>query len=195
MKLRRQAWVRRTRTAPAEQRGVALVAVMLMTLIVFGLGISLAMTSSLGSRVAANARDRQLAFEAAQAALRDAQAALSARADAEPLRSSAFTADCPDARCASTPGNPIWPRLSESDWEGSRTLAYGALTGAPPLSGLSRPPRVIIEFQGTVQGIQPGQPCEALFLVTASARGASTRARVLLQMTYRQRVAECYALV
>jgi type IV pilus assembly protein PilX len=168
---------------------------MLVALIVFGLGISLAVNAGLGSRIVANARDRQLAFEAAEAALRDAEAAIASSGSFSPLRSSAFTADCINGLCASSLADPIWPRLSEDDWDGSRTLAYGALTGAPLLPGLSRPPRVAIEFQGTVQGIQPGQPCEALFLVTAWARGASPRSRVMLQTTYRQRIGECYELV
>jgi Tfp pilus assembly protein PilX len=89
----------------------------------------------------------------------------------------------------------VWPTLKEADWEGSRTSAYGTLTGAPPLPGLSRPPRVAIEYQGTLQPIVAGQPCEALFLITASARGGTTRARVVLQSTYRHRAAECYGRV
>ena len=185
----------RLRVPASRPRGMALVAVMLVALVVLGLGISLAVSAGLTGRVAASARDRQLAFEAAEAALRDAEAAIASGADFTPLRQSAFTPECRNALCASAPQSPVWPTLKDDDWEGDRTVAYGAHTGAVSLPGLSRQPRVMIEYQGTLQPILPGRPCEALFLITASARGGTARARVMLQSTYRHRAAECYGLV
>lgn len=186
---------RRSGAAGARPRGIALVAVMLVALVVLGLGISLAVSAGLIGRVAASARDRQFAFEAAEAALRDAEAAIASGSAFTPLRQSAFTPDCRNALCASSPASPVWLTLKDADWEGSRTSVYGALTGAASLPGLSQQPRVVIEFQGTLQPILAGQPCEALFLLTASARGATARARVVLQSTYRHRASECYGLV
>lgn len=182
-------------TPRARLRGAALVAVMLVALIVLGLDVSLAVSAGLSGRMAASARDRQLAFEAADVALRDAEAAIAAGGAFAPFRQSSFTPECRNALCASSPAQPVWATLQDEDWEGSRTTAYGALTGAPPLPGLSRPPRVIIEYQGTLQPILAGQPCEAVFLITASARGATTRARAVLQSTYRHRARECYGMV
>jgi Tfp pilus assembly protein PilX len=87
--------------------------------------------------------------------------------------------------------------FSDTDWTSAstKTWLYGAATGATALAGASELPRFAIEYQGTMQPIEPGKPCIALFLLTARARGASAATDVVLQSVYRHRVGECYAAV
>ena len=57
----------------SRQRGVSLVIVMMFLVILSMLGITAIQTSTLSSKVARNQLDRTLAFQAAEAALRDAE--------------------------------------------------------------------------------------------------------------------------
>lgn len=178
-------------------RGSVLVAVMLLLLVTMLLAVAGLRTANIEERMASNVRERQTAFEWAEATLRDAeqQIATNAGGPFSPLRPGSFTDDCTNGLCRSAPDAPRWSTFSEADWSGSKTWAYGAATGAPTLSGGSTPPRYAIEYQGTLQPIEPGKPCVAVYLVTARARGASAATEVVLQSIYRHRVGECYAAI
>ena len=58
---------------PARQRGMALVFVLIMISIVFVIAAVSSRIVTLGERAARNDRDRQVAFQAAEAALSDAE--------------------------------------------------------------------------------------------------------------------------
>jgi type IV pilus assembly protein PilX len=154
-------------------------------------------TVSLEERVAGQVRDRQVAFQMAEAALRDAEQTIAGDADGPfaPLRPGQFTAACTTGLCRSVPGASLWAGFTEAQWAGTQAWAYGAATGSAALSGAASAPRFVIEFQGTSQPIEPGRPCVALFLVTARARGATAATEVILQSVYRHRTGECYAAV
>jgi type IV pilus assembly protein PilX len=179
-----------------SQRGAALVAVMLLLVITMLMAVSSVRTANLEERMAGHTRDRQVAFQMAEAALRDAEQVIADDTDGpfRPLRPGQFTAECTGGLCRSAPGAPLWTALSDTDWASTKTWAYGAATGATALAGASGP-RYAIEYQGTAQPIEPGKPCIALFLLTARARGASETTDVVLQSVYRHRVGECYAAI
>lgn len=178
-------------TAPA-QRGVALVTVMLLLVITMLMAVSSVRTANLEERMAGHTRDRQVAFQIAEAALRDAEQVIAGNVGGAfvPLRPGRFTADCTAGLCRSTPAAPLWTAFTDTDWASSKTWAYRATALAGAAS-----PRYAIEYQGTVQPIDPGKPCVAMYLVTARARGPSATADVVLQTVYRHRVGECYAAI
>lgn len=178
-------------------RGLALVAVMLLLMVAMLMAVAALRTVNLEERIAGQARDRQVAFQMAEAALRDAEQMISGDTDGPfmPLRPGQFTATCVNGLCRSVPGTPVWTAFSETDWAGTMAWAYGAATGAAALAGSSAAPRFVVEYQGTAQPIEPGKPCVALFLVTARARGATAATEVILQSVYRNRTGECYAAV
>ena len=60
----------------ARQQGVALVVALIFLAVLTILGVAIARNSSMEERMAGNTRDRDLAFQAAEAALRDAEADL-----------------------------------------------------------------------------------------------------------------------
>ena len=176
----------------ARQQGAVLVAVMLLLVITMLMAVSSVRTANLEERMAGHTRDRQVAFQIAEAALRDAEQVIAGNVGGsfEPLRPGRFTAACTAGLCRSTPAAPLWTAFTDSDWASSKTWAYRATALAGAAS-----PRYVVEFQGTVQPIEPGKPCVAMYLVTARARGPSAAADVVLQTVYRHRVGECYAAI
>ncbi len=191
----RQRHVRRR--APL-QRGLALVSVLLLMMVVMVMAAASMRSATLEERMAGHARDRQIAFQMAEAALRDAEQLIAGNSTGpfSPLRPGLFTSKCIDGLCRSAPGgSAAWSLFTDADWLSTKAWAYGAATGAPALAGADSAPRMVIEYQGTTQPIDPGQPCVALYLITARARGASAAAEVILQSVYRHRTGECYASV
>ena len=183
--------------AVRSQRGAALVAVMLLLVITMLMAVSSVRTANLEERMAGHTRDRQVAFQMAEAALRDAEQVIATDTDGpfRPLRPGLFTANCKAGLCRSAPSAPLWTGFTDSDWAGTKTWLYGAATGCHGASRAPSGPRFAIEYQGTAQPIEPGKPCVALFLLTARARGASAATDVVLQSVYRHRVGECYAAI
>lgn len=187
---------RRSRPLQRTQRGVTLAVVMLLLLVMMIAALAGLRLSTMDERMAASTRDHQQAFQLAEAALRDAERMIAMDTDGpfQPLRPNLFTAACPNGQCRSTPGSPLWPSFSEDDWTGSKTWAYGAATAASaPVGGGAVPPRYVVEYQYTTQPIEPGKPCEAVFLVTARANGLTSAAQVVIESVYRHRVGACYA--
>ena len=185
------------RPARRPPRGVVLVVVLVLLLCSMLLAAASFEMATLDERKAGNTRDRQVAFQAAESALRDAETLLRSDTDGpfQPLRVREFTAQCSNALCRSTEAAPVWSQLSEADWTGSKTLALGAGTGAQALTGVAAQPRYVVEYQGTAQPIEPGKPCVAMFLITARAQGAAATTNVMLQSVLRLRIGECYAAV
>lgn len=185
-------------TATQGQRGLALVTVMLLLTVAMLMAVAALRTVNLEERMAGHTRDRQVAFQMAEAALRDGEQVIAGDTDGPfmPLRPGQFTTACTNGLCRSTAGGtPAWAGFTENDWAGTKTWTYGAATGAAALGGAVSAPRLAIEYQGTTQPIEPGRPCVALFLITARARGATAAAEVILQSVYRHRSGECYAAV
>jgi type IV pilus assembly protein PilX len=181
----------------APQRGGTLVVVLLLLLVTMIMALGSLRTANLEERMAGNTRDRQVAFQLAEAALRDAELTIAADTDGpfRPLRPNLFTSACTAGLCRSTPDAALWPSFTQADWASTKTWAYGASTGAAVPAGAAALPRFAIEYQGTLQPIEPGKPCVALFLLTARAGGANGTTDVVLQSVYRHRVGECYAAV
>ncbi len=191
-------WLGAAPTPARRQQGLALVAVMLLLMVAMLMAVAALRTVNLEERMAGHARDRQVAFQMAEAALRDGEQVIAGDTDGPfmPLRPGQFTSACSNGLCRSTPGGAAaWTTFTEADWAGTKTWAYGATTGAAALAGAVAAPRLAIEYQGTAQPIEPGRPCVALFLITARARGATAAAEVILQSVYRHRSGECYAAV
>ena len=180
----------------SDQGGGALVVAMLLLLATMLMAVSAVRTSSLEERMAGNLRDHQAAFQSAEAALRDGEQTIATgTAPFKPLRPGQFTSNCVNGLCRSAPDAPLWTGFSTTDWASSKTWAYGGATAATALASVNSAPRFAIEYQGTLQPIEPGKPCVALFLVTARAAGSTAAGEAILQSVYRHRVGECYAAV
>src|SRR5664279_4419337 len=114
---------RETKAPRSAQSGVSLVIVMIFLVILSGLAINAMQGSTFSARIAGNESDRTLAFQAAEAALKDAENDLksllsngtacpagSAICRSVPIyRGDGFDDSCANGRCASDPKLP--PRL------------------------------------------------------------------------------------
>ncbi len=183
--------------AGGPQRGFSLIVVLLMLLVVTVLGLGAAQTSLVSERGARNDRDTEVAFQAAEAALLDAEADVLGPNDHTRQRLcvfnsrdiAAFAAGCGaggdrQGLCAPVaPGTePVWMGADFSA-DASKSVAYGAFTGQTYLSGgtatgpsagavSARPPRYIVEAVRSHGGWQADQ------LQSASADGARYLFRV-----------------
>lgn len=127
----------------SRQRGAALITGLIFLVVLTLISLSAMRTTSLEERMAGNTRDQDVAFQAAEAALRDAMQLLPALTPA-----SAFAVGCSNGLCLNDPVTPVWKTLTANNlWLSANTGAYGgtALTidGTTPLPVQ---PRYIIEL-------------------------------------------------
>lgn len=166
----------------SNQKGVALFISLVLLLVLTIIGVSSVQTTSLEERMARNAHDGALAFQAAESALRQAEEFLETAA---PVAAS-FT---------DTGSNGLWtvapfgdtPRWANpSTWSGGSSIEVGA-----GIVGVSEQPRYIVEFVSSIERVQnphdlSNQNVETynIFRITALGVGGSDNARVLLQSSF-----------
>lgn len=199
--------MRAERNSLAGQSGAALVnalCVMLMLLIV---GVSATRTALNAEKAARGERDRQIAFQAAEAALSDAERDIEGGADPGSARAALFARgmamgfadDCGAAGdvnlglCARVPppGVPAWQSAAlDGPARGpGNTVEYGRFTGAAMPVGAgtlpARLPRYIIELLPYARaGEDAGQRTGNFYRITAIGFGSSDTTRVVLQSFY-----------
>jgi type IV pilus assembly protein PilX len=164
-----------------NEGGAALIVSLLFLLIMTLTGIAAIQVATMEERMSGNLRDRNLAFQAAESALRAGEGALLA---ALPPATSSPTAafGCTGAYTCS-PATDL--SASSSVWSGASAVTY---TGT--LSNLGAAPKYIIELLTPVpqtNGVVLGSSVtggQCFYRVTARGVGGSTNATVVLQTTY-----------
>jgi type IV pilus assembly protein PilX len=175
-----------------RQNGISLVIVLIFLTVLSMLGITLMQGSTLGARIARNESDRNVAFQAAEAALRDAendirykrsngqQCTSTDSCRTEPLNGSNFGATCTAGLC--TPGTaatPIWD--DSANWStAGRYVVYGTYTGATAIPLVSQPPRYLIEY------FRIGE--SDILRITAQGYGLNSSTKTMLQTTLKVRL-------
>jgi len=194
-------------TSITRQRGVVLVVSLLFLVVLTLLGIATMRTNVIEERLAGNSRDWGLAFQAAEAALRDGEADI--QNGTRFVGETGFAMGCSSTGLCNveTDGTHIWQDMVSSANAGWMTgtdvapsVKYGTYTGANPatISGVSKQPRYLIEVitekgSSQVQGAGYGtnKPNQYVYRITASGFGASEDAngvplaRVTLQTMYK----------
>ena len=173
---------------PQKSTGVALFISLVLLLVLTILGISVVQTTSLEIRMARNEHDTLLAFEAAESALKDAEAALEATTSTFAYNDTGVGGlwDIPDLDDGNRWEDP-------AVWTDGRTIvaptAVGTVAGQPQ-------PRYMIEHIASVQrdenayqqdntyNVAGSADSVEVFRVTAMGFGGSQNARVVLQTTY-----------
>jgi type IV pilus assembly protein PilX len=156
-----------------KERGATLLVALIFLIIMAMLGVSIANVTTLEERMASNTRDRDLALQAAEAALRDAESRISTDAA---FRGAAINSPLTNANDAS-----FW----ETQFAGSGTGACApnyTPTGSNqlPTSGdgaVAAQPRYCLESRGTSGTTQ-------IYRVTARGVGGSLESIVVLQAEY-----------
>lgn len=194
-----------------RQRGASLIVSLLMLIVVLMLSISLAMVSLQGEKASRSDRDRQIALNAAEAALKDAEMDIDPQVVLANGRSNLFDATSNlffETGCASGDGNlyqgmcaaavegqqPTWMTVNiADDSAGSVSVKYGRFTGQtmPTEKGAfpARLPRYIVEaVQDTEAGGKADDQTKYIFRITAIGFGPNPNAKVVLQSFYRKAV-------
>jgi type IV pilus assembly protein PilX len=165
--------------APSRERGAALIVALLFLVILAMLGVSSMTSTTLEERMSGNARDQNIAMQAAEAALRDAEKDLTAGA-AGRIAVANFVATCAQALC--TEGAP----LANLD-DVTKSAFYGQFSGELALQGSVQQPRYMLELLTAlppqVPAPPPGQSVRN-FRVTAKGYGRNANTIVILQTVF-----------
>jgi type IV pilus assembly protein PilX len=165
-----------------RQRGAALLTGLIFMVILTLLGITAARMAGLEERMSGNMRDRSLAMQAAERALRDAEQDIKNSGRVVGLTN--FVAACTNGLCyngIAGYGTPIWTTVSMT---AAPSVEYGANTPAAPgdIEGLSASPRYLIEG---IRKTPPGGGEDFFYRVTVRAQGANPNTVVWLQEIYK----------
>lgn len=164
---------------------ITLILLVLMTLV----GVSTLSTSVTSERMAGNYNEANIAFQAAEAALRDAEQDLRCEgcrdSDAVALHAisglTGFSDDCSQGLCFS--GSTSVEVLEGSDGNGNpllnKFLSYGDKTGSTDVSGVTNQPKYIIEGKKVWP---PGAASwKYYYVITAVGTGKTTHSKVILR--------------
>lgn len=172
-----------SRTLP-RQRGAALVIALIMLLVMTVLGLTAMQVTRMEERMAGNSRDVNLAFQGAEAGLRDSEARIAAMTT-RPL-------PCSSAPCQVWVGGQ-WPSDLRDElvaWWTTNGTEYG-VAGTREVTEVTRDPIVVTESLGFVRdslSIGHGPPeGRDFYKITANSSGASNTATAVLESTYTRR--------
>lgn len=177
---------------PAGQRGIVLLVALVMLLLITVLGVTSVRMLIVEERMAGNAYDRNLQFQAAETALREGEALADAQAQANPANG-AFPAvamncanlnngACVNGFCAAPAAACNDARWTNDGFTGWRN----ATTQVSPLAGGA--PQFFIEHLGSAFPCNPQQPTQNLtcerYRITARSAPQDGRAHVMLQSIF-----------
>jgi len=178
-------------TFRAKEKGVALFMSLVMLLILTILGLSSVQTTSLQERMSRNARDTNLAFQAAESALRDGEDLL------ETLTAlTNFENGTSGYYFEKDPGDGAnWLDVS---WSPTSDSCTGCITNTTTINNVATQPKYILEHVKAVIsdadalnldniGQDTGSGRTQIFRVTSYGVGGTNSARVMLQATYGKR--------
>ncbi len=194
----------------ARQRGAALIVALLMLVVVMMLGMSAAQTAIQSEKASRNDRDRQVALQAAEAALMDAETDIESAPDPARSRSHLFAPDRTEGfspgcgienpvlylgLCIRAEGSqiPAWQTVDLLDSSsGAITVPYGRFTGQVFQTGAgampARPPRYVIELMAYNRAGEDAtlDGRNYFYRVTAIGFGMRESTQVVLQTFYRK---------
>jgi type IV pilus assembly protein PilX len=168
---------------PTRQRGTALVVGLLLLLVLTVLGMSASNTSVMQERMAGAMRDRDMAFQAAESALRDAERRLAQAVfvcgyqDLLPASGGSITATLPDGQtftiwAADAAGRPDpW---NDASWPAADAYAHA-------LTGVNAAPRFTVEAV-----LADDNTRSIVFRITARGTAGARGARSVLEAHYRR---------
>ena len=170
--------------SPSRERGAVLVVALLMLLIMTVLGVTAMQMSRMEERMAGNSRDINLAFQGAEAGLRDSED----RIRLLTLRPTT----CTTAPCNIFPKTilPTDMRSATAAWWTTNGREYG-VAGTREVTDTTRDPLEVVEDLGFVPDsltVGHGPPeGRNFYRITANSTGASDTAQALLESTYSKR--------
>lgn len=182
-----------SRAPHTTQRGMSLFPAMIFLLVLAIIGVSVLNNTLVQEKMAGNAKDSNVAFQAAESGLRDAEADVVKNITSGTV----FSAACANGLCTppSTWSTPLSIDISKAiDWSntGIRRI-YGSQTGAASLPDVAAQPLYVIEKLSSLPvgpggsvGIGASAPGSggAAYRLTVLATGMRSETRVVLQSTF-----------
>nr|WP_225583710.1 PilX N-terminal domain-containing pilus assembly protein [Pseudoxanthomonas sp. PXM02] len=167
--------------AARDQQGVALIVVLILLIVMSILGIVIMRSSAMQERMSANLRDRSIAFQAAEGALRFAQDQVLGGGNWDTQIPTAT--NCGNLGICPTGSDPVWRAMPAGSYD--ELLLPDA------------PPQYWIEYLGVGPGykgacdtLPPSVDCQSpMYRVTARSR-AEGRADVIVQANIVSRIPE-----
>lgn len=187
-----------------RQRGFSLITTLILLMVVSGLGIAASQMVLMSERTSRFDRDAQIAFQAAEAALVDAEIDIqgpNTSADQrmgkfEPKSKVNFSAGCGTGEfrglCAPAEAGqkPVWYQVDFTDESANaKTVQFGDFTGRKFAVGATgiRPeikPRYIVEV---IPNPTPAaSPADVLYRITAMGFGPRKKTQIVLQVVFRK---------
>lgn len=168
---------------PRRERGSALIVALLFVVIIAMLGMSSMSTSTLAEKMSGNSRDQNIALQAAEVALRDAERDLTNTVvgTGRVITTAGFVAGCTLGLC--TEGAAL------SNLDGATTSAfYGQFdVNVTRLEGVQQQPRYLIELLTTVPAQTPVPPVGQTvrnFRISSKGWGKNVNTVVILQTVH-----------
>lgn len=163
---------------PRRQRGMVLVASMLILIVITLLGLSAMRSAGLEERMSGNQYDQNYVFEAAEAALREAEIVAAA-----PLT---FTNACTNGLCPTPVAGATdrWMDSSFTGWKSAANANAGIVTAQYIIEDMGAQP-----VDGTCHLQIPVEPTCLIPMVRITARAVAANGRgtsVMLQSNLRQ---------
>lgn len=159
-----------------QQRGAALIVTLLLLVLLTQLGLTAYKSIKTGERMAGNAQDRQLGFQAAEAALREAELYLESP--------SLPPFDGNNGLYAYGDAVPSCDAFTAANSRGyARDLVTVAST---PRYVIERMKPGVVEGESVVSGTRYGTSERTIFRITATGYGGSDTTRVSLQSTFKR---------
>jgi type IV pilus assembly protein PilX len=158
-----------------RQRGAILVTALLMLLVLTVIGVSVMQITRMQERMAGNTRDLNLAFQAAEAALRDAE---------ETVWDTAVIIPCAGATCVKARGTLPVLNNQTAAWWNANSQEYG-VDGDQEIEDIDIDPQFVVEELFPVPPLAVDEPGGRMFYqVTSRSTGASGSTNTVLQTTY-----------
>lgn len=181
---------------PRRERGAILIVALMFLVLLTIIGVSSMSGTALEEKMASNLREQNVAFQAAESALRDAEidleTAIGGTGNRDPMTIATNFPASPD--CTGTFTNGVCRNTNHKaqivtaagwDWNSaSKTVAYGSYTGAIALGGVAQQPRYVIEYLSEKDDATT-TPTTRYFRITARGWGANANTTVTLQSVYR----------
>ena len=170
--------------ARARQGGAILITGLIFLIVLTMFVLAMVRGGTLEERMARNARDQQIALQAAEAVLRHAESTLFSSSPFDPYVSSQFSANCTNALCYKPAAANSWQQV---DWT-STSLTRTFATTAAQITSLTTQPRYLVEIvTPPIKTTSAGQCEPGLARITARGQGRNG-ATAYVQSTVRFRV-------
>ena len=165
---------------PNHQRGAVLIISLIMLLVLTLIGVTSMRTTTLEEKMAGNLRDKNLAFQAAETALRDGEDLIETL-----VATASFNGT--GGRLGIADSDPDW--FASATWSNSTSIAYSGT-----MSDVAVQPRYIVKFVKEIEGDQGSLKVGGYgndkassvsnFRVTAKGTGKTDSSSAILQAYY-----------